>query len=261
MSAGRAGQRAPRPARGTVGPIAGRAGAQHPPAPAAPGPPVGAAAARSSEVAASEVAASDLSAALDAAPAAERLVVGLVRGLHGLRGAIRVEVLTDRPEARFAPGSRLHPEGSEAVLTVVAAEPDGRGWRLRFAEVPDRTAAESLRDAYLEVEAPAGGGLARGEYWWHEIVGAAVRDLAGAELGVVRDVYRAGGAEVLVVRGPRGELDVPVVRSVVRIFAPRRGEIVVDAEALGLEDGPDEAGDADADAAAAGDGDGAKAAG
>jgi ABC-type transporter Mla maintaining outer membrane lipid asymmetry ATPase subunit MlaF len=39
---------------------------------------------------------------------------------------------------------------------------------------------------------------------------------------------------VLVVMGPAGELDVPVVRSLVRVFAPARGEIVVDGEALGL---------------------------
>ena len=37
----------------------------------------------------------------------------LVRGVHGLRGAIRVEVLTDDPEKRFAAGSVLHREGSE----------------------------------------------------------------------------------------------------------------------------------------------------
>ena len=35
---------------------------------------------------------------------------GLVRGLHGLRGAVRVEVLSDDPR-RFARGSVLHPEG------------------------------------------------------------------------------------------------------------------------------------------------------
>jgi hypothetical protein len=40
------------------------------------------------------------------------------------------------------------------------------------------------------------------------------------------------------VRGPSGELDVPLVRSVVRDFAPARGEIVVDVEALGLADEP-----------------------
>jgi hypothetical protein len=34
--------------------------------------------------------------------------------------------------------------------------------------------------------------------------------------------------------GPRGEFDVPAVRDFIRIFAPRRGEIVVDAAALEL---------------------------
>jgi hypothetical protein len=65
------------------------------------------------------------------------------------------------------------------------------------------------------------------------------------------DVYRAGGADVAVVHGPTGELDVPLVRSVVRIFAPGRGEIVVDGEALGLRgeepdvEGPDVADEAE----------------
>ena len=36
-----------------------------------------------------------------AAPATDdRLVVALVRGVHGLHGAVRVEILTDRPEER-----------------------------------------------------------------------------------------------------------------------------------------------------------------
>lgn len=105
--------------------------------------------------------------------------------------------------------------------------------------MPDRTAAESLRGAYLESVVAPGEELPRGEYYWHEVLGSVVRDVDGTELGTVRDVYRAGGAEVFVVRdGPRGELDVPAVRSVVRIFAPRRGEIVVDGEALGLRGEP-----------------------
>jgi 16S rRNA processing protein RimM len=165
----------------------------------------------------------------------ERLVVALVRGVHGLRGAVRVEVLTDRPEERFAVGSVLHREGADEPLTITSAVPiaDGPGWRLQFAEVPDRTAADALRDAYLESE--GGGDLARGEYWWHEVIGVPVTDTSGRELGTVQDVYRAGGAEVFVIRGgPVGEFDVPAVRAFIRIFAPRRGEIVVDADALDL---------------------------
>lgn len=122
------------------------------------------------------------------------------------------------------------------------SERSGPGWRLRFAEVPDRTAADSLRGAYLESLVAPGEELPRGEYYWHEVIGSAVRDVDGTELGTVRDVYRAGGAEVFVVRdGPRGELDIPAVRSVVRIFAPKRGEIVVDGDALGLRGEPPDA--------------------
>ncbi len=100
--------------------------------------------------------------------------------------------------------------------------------------MPDRTAAESLRDAYLEAVVAPGEELPRGEFYWHEVVGATVNDVDGTTLGEVVDIYRAGGAEVVVVHGPAGELDIPLVRSVVRIFAPARGEIVVDGDALGL---------------------------
>ncbi len=111
---------------------------------------------------------------------------------------------------------------------------DGPGWWIRFRELPDRASAERVRDAYLEAEVPEGS-LGPGEVWWHEVVGTAVTDTAGGSLGVVADVYRAGGAEVLIVRGgPLGELDVPTVATIVREFAPREGRIVVDVAALDL---------------------------
>ncbi len=162
-------------------------------------------------------------------------MVALVRGVHGLNGAVRVEVLTDRPADRYAIGQRLHREGSDEPLTIVEAAPDGPGWRLRFAEVGDRTAADTLRRTYLEAVVGPGENLGRGKYYWHEVIGTAVRDLAGEELGRVVDVYRAGEIDVYVVRSERmGEFDLPAVRDFIRIFAPRRDEIVVDADALEL---------------------------
>jgi 16S rRNA processing protein RimM len=166
--------------------------------------------------------------------AGERLVVGQVRGFHGLKGAVRVESLTERAEERFAAGSVLYRESGEASLTIIEAVADGLGWRLRFKEVVDRTAAETLRDVYLETVVAPGEELPRGEYYWHQIIGSAVSDVDGTALGKVVDIYRAGGAEVVVVRNEVGEMDIPLVRSLVRIFAPARGEIVVDGEALGI---------------------------
>jgi 16S rRNA processing protein RimM len=171
-------------------------------------------------------------------PSTQRLVVALVRGVHGLRGAVRIEVLTDRPEQRFRPGVVLHREGSEAPLTIGSAEPvaDGPGWRVRFREVATREVADTLRGAYLEATVHPVGDLSRGEVYWHEVIGTAVRGVDGAELGTVQDVYRVAENEVYVVAGgPYGTFDLPAVRAFIRIFAPRRGEIVVDAEALDLQ--------------------------
>jgi len=164
-------------------------------------------------------------------------VVALVRGVHGLRGDVRIEVLTDRPDERFVPGAVLHLEGEDEPLTIATATaiPDGPGWRVRFAEATDRTAAERLRGRYLEAVVGPDAALPRGAYYWHDVIGATVRDLHDRELGVVHDIYRVARVEVFVVRGePYGEFDVPVVRAVVRILAPKRGEIVVDVDALGL---------------------------
>lgn len=168
-----------------------------------------------------------------------RLVVGLVRGLRGLGGQVRVELLTDRPEDRFAPGAQLHPEGTDEVLTVAesSAVADGPGWWLRFQEVPDRVAAERLRGAYLEID-PPDEPREPGRWYWHELQGLAVRSTDGEDLGRVADVYRAGGAEVFLVRGPRGELDVPAVSGIVAELDPARGEVVVDLQALALDARP-----------------------
>ena len=77
--------------------------------------------------------------------------------------------------------------------------------------------------------------LARGAYYWHEVIGCAVRGIDGEELGTVKDIYRVGETEVFTVAGGAvGDFDLPAVRAFIRIFAPRRGEIVVDAASLDL---------------------------
>jgi 16S rRNA processing protein RimM len=159
--------------------------------------------------------------------------VGLVRGVHGLKGGVRVEVLSDRPE-RFDPGAVLFEEGSSRPLTVAESVDDPPGLLVRFREVRTREAAEGLRDVYLEA-AVEPAALEEGAAWWHEVEGATVTTTGGETLGRVEEVFRVGESEVFAVRGAeRGEVLVPAVRDVVVDFAPREGRLVVDAEALDL---------------------------
>jgi 16S rRNA processing protein RimM len=159
--------------------------------------------------------------------------------VRGLKGQVRVEILTDQPEVRFAAGGELFPEGASRALTIAesSAVADGPGWWLRFREIRDRTAAETLKGVYLEV--PSDALTQPGTWRWHEIIGLSARTTDGRDLGVVRDVYRTGGAEVYVVHGSRGEVDVPAVRGIVVELDPPRGVLLVDAEALALDDVPE----------------------
>lgn len=170
----------------------------------------------------------------------DRLVVGLIRGVSGLRGAVRVEILSDNPD-RFAVGSVLHREGDDRPLTIVRAHRDGPGLLVRFREVNDRNAADNLRDAYLEAEATE---LPADAYYWHDIEGCTVVTADGDEIGTVVDVFRVGESEVYVVRGARGETLVPAVSDVVREINVSAKRIVVDALAMGLGADDSEEGDA-----------------
>lgn len=134
-------------------------------------------------------------------------------------------------------GHVLQLEGSDAPLTIASAAPvdDGPGWRVGFREIQGRAAAEPLRDRYLEVVVDRDAELEAGQAFWHEVIGSEVKGVGGNVLGTVADVYRAGEAEVYIVRGgPAGEFDLPAVRTVIRDFAPERGEIVIDEAVLDL---------------------------
>ncbi len=100
-------------------------------------------------------------------------------------------------------GHVLFREGDTRPLTIAAAEAvaDGPGWRLRFREVASRDGADGLRGAYLEASVRPDEDLARGAYYWHEVIGCAVRGVDGAELGTVKDIYRVGETEVFAVTG------------------------------------------------------------
>ncbi len=168
--------------------------------------------------------------------AKERVTVGLVRGIHGLEGTLRVEVLSDRPD-RFEVGSVLHLEGEDAPLTVAWSQESKPGILVRFDELDSREAAQRMRDRYLE--AVADQPLPDGSWYWHQIKDLVVRTTDGRELGRVVDVFRAGGGEVYVVRGgPLGELMVPGVSGIVVELDPEAGHMVVDPIALALPDKP-----------------------
>ena len=72
---------------------------------------------------------------------------------HGIRGEVTVQVFTDEPDARFAPGNvvavRSQSPGAPAHLTVSRARWNKQILVLGFQEISDRNGAEALRGSQL----------------------------------------------------------------------------------------------------------------
>jgi 16S rRNA processing protein RimM len=169
----------------------------------------------------------------DARPAGagdELILVGFVARAHGLRGEVVVDVYSDAPD-RFAAGSALvarAPDGGTRGTRIAESRPFAGRLLVRFEGVADRDAAEALRDTELLVPRSEVAPLPPGRHYRFELLGLRVRTRAGEELGVVAEVFATGSNDVLVVRGERGEMLLPVLDTVVLEVSEERGEMTVE---------------------------------
>ena len=133
-------------------------------------------------------------------------------GAKGLKGGIRVEVLTDFPE-RLQPDAELWPEGETTPRRIRHVESGGRVPVIHLEGLDTREAAEALAGRYLEVPARP---LDAGSYYWDDLIGLRVESPDGGAIGELVEVFRAGGNEVYRIVGPAGERLIPALRSVVK---------------------------------------------
>lgn len=147
-----------------------------------------------------------------------RLVVGRIGKAHGLRGEVTVEVRTDDPETRFAPGVALETDPPRrGPLTVDYGRVQGGRLVLRFAGIEDRTAAEGLRNTLLIVEAdPDEAPDDPDEFYDYQLVGLRVVTVDGREIGTVADMLHLPTQDLFAVERPDGrEVLIPFVEEIV----------------------------------------------
>jgi 16S rRNA processing protein RimM len=149
------------------------------------------------------------------------LVVGRVVRAHGITGEVVVDVRTDDPDGRFAPGSTLRGRakgGAVRDYVVDSARDHGGRLLVRLAGVADRDAADSLRGTLFIVDSADLPPIDDpDEYYDHQLEGLRVRTTAGVEIGTVAEVLHTAAGELLAIRGEGddGEVLVPFVSAIV----------------------------------------------
>ena len=158
------------------------------------------------------------------------LVVGRIAKAHGIKGEVSVEVRTDAPEIRFAPGSRLRTDPDRGEVVVERARPHSGRLVVAFEGVADRNAAEALRATNLVVDSATTGPTGEPDEWWdHELVGLPAVQPDGTVVGTVTEVPHLPGGDLLALeREGRDELLVPFTAEFVPVVDVPGGRVVID---------------------------------
>ncbi|MEU3029853.1 ribosome maturation factor RimM [Streptomyces incarnatus] len=147
-----------------------------------------------------------------------QLVVARVGRAHGIKGEVTVEVRTDEPELRLAPGAVLATDpAATGPLTIETGRVHSGRLLLRFAGVTDRTGAEALRNTLLIAdvdpeELPEG----EDEYYDHQLMDLDVVTEDGVEVGRITEISHLPSQDLFIVERPDGtEVMIPFVEEIV----------------------------------------------
>jgi 16S rRNA processing protein RimM len=163
------------------------------------------------------------------------VVVGRIGKPHGIRGEVTLDVRTDEPDRRFAPGTTLRaeaPAGADrrpSSLTVARARWHQSTLLVTFDELADRNAAEAARGTVLystigRDETPDDPD----EFYDHQLVGLEVVDVDGRALGTVKALVHGSAQDLLTVRTTDGrDALVPFVTALVPEVDLEAGRVVV----------------------------------
>ncbi len=144
------------------------------------------------------------------------LLLGEVLRPHGIRGELRLRVMTDYPE-RIAKLKTVFlaetPEAKKVTPYQVAGMRMNKDFGiLRLREIVDRNQADRLRGLFVLVDLKNAVPLEAGEFYLYQLIGIKVVTGLGETLGTLTEVLETGANDVYIVDSPKyGEILIPVI--------------------------------------------------
>jgi len=153
------------------------------------------------------------------------IVVGRVVAPWGVKGEVKVEIMTDFPD-RFSPGEEVQIDGRPMNI-------ENSRWHkgraiLKLGTVDSVEAAEKIRGRWLEIPASKLLPLPQDQYYYSQLMGLEVWTTEGQLLGCIASILPTGSNDVYVVQGELGELLIPAIEDVVKSVELEKGRIVVE---------------------------------
>lgn len=147
----------------------------------------------------------------------EWATIGQVVALFGVRGELKVRLLTDIPD-RFQLLEVVYAGSNRQRYVIEHVRPyKGEMILLKLAGIDDANAAEPLRQQDLCIPLSQLAKLPPDSYYQHDILGLSVITLAGRELGSIVDIIETGSNDVYVIKGSDGkQVLIPAIKAVIK---------------------------------------------
>lgn len=147
------------------------------------------------------------------------LLLGEILRPHGIRGELRMRMLTDYPERINDLEQIFLGKSIESTPTPYKVENlrmnQGFGL-LKLVGVDDRTAAENFRELLVMVDIAHAVPLAEDEIYLYQLIGLQVQTDDGRDLGILTEVLETGANDVYIVKGDLyGEVLIPVLQDTI----------------------------------------------
>ncbi len=160
----------------------------------------------------------------------DRVCVGAITGVRGLRGEVRIKSFTANPENIGAYGPVSTEDGKRSFEVHVTARAKGQ-IIARLDGIDDRDAAEALKGTQLYVTKSELPEASDGIYYHADLVGLSAESPDGNSLGVVKAVHNFGASDVIEIagdgKGVKDGLMVPFTKDAVPEVDLEGGRIVV----------------------------------
>jgi 16S rRNA processing protein RimM len=143
------------------------------------------------------------------------VVIGKFRKPHGIRGEVRMTVLTDFPDL-IEVGREIYAGGNYQKYTIKSIRWHGSDLLVALKELPDRTAVEIFRNTMIYMKSEDMPPAPEGEFYTHQLVDLEVETDQGEKLGRIKEVIFTGANDVYLVTTPEGkEILLPAIDDVI----------------------------------------------
>ena len=146
----------------------------------------------------------------------EYLRIGIITRPHGIRGALKVQPLSEDLERyKGLREAYLERRGAYERVEVsdVSVQPDAV--YMTISVCSDRSTAETLRGHYISVDREHAVKLPEGRYFVADMIGCEVYDTNGAYCGRLTDVLETGANDVYVIKGEK-RLMIPALKKLLK---------------------------------------------